>query len=130
MYDEDYDEKKRLKLGKVYEATITLVRNPQFHRKYFALIKCSWEYLTEAQQQFFKNDIDVFRKAVEVAAGHCELCYSIARKEWIEIPKSIAFDKLDEAQFSSLYERVKDVVYITFIPEINREEFENQIQYF
>ena len=72
-YDEDYDEKKKLKIGKTYEATIKLVRNPQFLRKYFALINCAWEYLTEAQQVFFKNNKEVFRKTIEVAAGHCEL---------------------------------------------------------
>lgn len=130
MYDADYDEKKHLKLGKVYEATITLVRNPQFHKKYFALINLAWEYLNERQQEFFKNNKEVFRKAVEVAAGHCELHYSIARKEWLEIPKSISFEKMDEAEFSAMYERVKDVLFEIFLKSVNQEEFINNLQYF
>ena len=129
-YDEDYDEKKKLKKGVTYEATIKLVRNPQFLRKYFALINCAWEYLTEAQQVFFKNNKEVFRKTIEVAAGHCELHYSIERREWLEIPKSISFEKMDEAEFSTLYERVKDVLFEIFLKSVNREEFENQLMYF
>lgn len=129
-YDEDYDEKKKLKIGKTYEATIKLVRNPLFHRKYFALIKCAWEYLTESQQAFFKNDQDVFRKTIEVSAGHCELCYSIERREWIEVPKSISFEKMDEAEFSSLYEKVKDVLFTIFLKSVNKDEFEQQLMYF
>lgn len=38
MYDEDYDEKKKLKIGEVYEAEIRQPRNLRFHRKYFALL--------------------------------------------------------------------------------------------
>lgn len=128
MYDQDYDEKRKLKKGEVYEATITLVRNPRFHRLYYSLINLSWEYLTERQQAFFRNDVEVFRKAVQVAAGHCEPCYSLARREWIEIPKSISFEKMDEAAFSDLYEKVKDVIYRVFIPDINKEEFEYHLK--
>ena len=38
--DEDYEQKKKLKIGKVYKAKITLARNYEFHKKYFALINC------------------------------------------------------------------------------------------
>jgi len=128
LYDTDYDEKKKLKKGEVYEATITLVRNVRFHRLYFSLINLSWEYLTEAQQEFFKNDVEVFRKAVQVAAGHCELCWSIAKHEWVEVPKSISFEKMDEAAFSDLYEKVKNVIYQVFIPDVNKDEFEYHLR--
>lgn len=38
LYDEDFEEKKKLKIGEVYEATIKRPRNLSFHRKYFGLI--------------------------------------------------------------------------------------------
>lgn len=128
--DEDLELKKTLKRGTVVECTIKEVRNLQFHRLYFALIHCAWEYLTEQQREFFKEDVELFRKTVQVAAGHCELCYSVARREWIEVPKSIAFDRLSESDFSKLYERVRDVIYTMFIPNINKKEFEEQLIYF
>ena len=128
--DEDYELKRKLKLGKVYEVTIKECRNIRFHRLYFALIHCAWEYLTEKQQTFFHDDVEAFRKCVEVSAGHYELIYSVDRKEWIEQAKSIAFDKLSESDFSELYERVKDVLYNIFLTSVNKEEFENQLRFY
>ena len=128
--DEDFEKKKTIKRGTVVEATIKEFRNLKFHRLYFALINCSWEYLTEEQRAFFKEDVELYRKTVQVAAGHYEPVYSVKRMEWLEVPKSIAFDKLSEAEFSSLYERVRDVIYTTFIPNINKKEFEEQLKFF
>lgn len=124
LYDEDYDQKKMLKVGTVYEATIKELRNVAFHRKYFSLVNLSWEYLNEQQRAFFKEDVNAFRKTVEIAAGHYEPVYSVARQSWLEVPKSIAFDKLSESDFEKLYERVKNVLFQTFIPQVNRDEFE------
>jgi hypothetical protein len=122
--DTDWEVKKSLKRGKVYECVLKEYRNYRFHRKYFSLINLSWEYLDESQRAFFKENVDAFRKTVEVAAGHYEPVYSVSRKTWLEVPKSIAFDKLDEASFQELYERVKNVIFQTFIPQVNKEEFE------
>ena len=128
--EEDFEKKKKLKRGVVYECTIKEHRNYLFHKKYFSLINLSWEYLTEEQREFFHNDVDAFRKTVEVSAGHYEPMYSVARKEWLEVPKSIAFDKLDEASFSNLYERVKDVLFRIFLGSVNQEQFENELKWF
>ena len=124
MYDEDYDSKKMLKVGNVYEATIKEMRNVAFHRKYFSLINLAWEYLNEQQRNFFKEDVNAFRKTVEIAAGHYEPVYSVARQSWLEVPKSIAFDKLSESDFEQLYEKVKTVIFQTFIPSSVKDEFE------
>ena len=122
--DEDWEKKKTLKRGTIVECTIKEFRNYQFHKLYFSLINLSWEYLDESQRAFFKESVDAFRKTVEVAAGHYEPVYSVSRKAWLEVPKSIAFDKLDEASFHGLYERVKDVIFRFFIPSVNKDEFE------
>lgn len=128
-YDDDYDEKKRLKLGKTYMAKIRLERNPRFHKLYFALISCAWEYLPESQTKGFRSK-ENFRKYVEVAAGHCEPFYSPKLKEWVEIPRSVAFDKMDEAEFRDLYERVKDVIYSIIGRFVSAEEFEKNLSNF
>lgn len=127
MYDEDYDEKKKLKIGEAYEATIRLMRNIDFHRKYFALINCAWEYQNENVVLHFKHSPELFRKTIEMSAGWCDTIYSINRKEWIETPKSISFDKMDNTEFSDLYERVKDVIFSVFLKNISIEEFEKNL---
>ena len=122
--DASYDEKKKLKIGQVYEVTIKLVRNYEFHKKYFALINCAWEYLPEHKQEFFKTK-EVFRKTIEVIAGHCIKWYSPILNEFVDIPESIAFDKMDNAAFQDLYSRVLDVILATI--QVDREEFERNI---
>lgn len=121
-YDADFDEKKKLKLGSTYKANIKLYRNIDFHRKYFKLINLAWEYQNEAEQRHFKT-VDGFRKTVEVASGHCETYYNKDLKSWIDAPKSIAFDKMDNAEFQDLYSRVKEVLFTVFLKNVSEEEF-------
>lgn len=126
-YDSDFEEKKKLKVGEVYQCEIRLARNYEFLKKYFALINCAWEYQGEKVRTFFGENVETFRKAVEVQAGHYELCYSISRKEWLQVPKSISFEKMSEDEFSNLYNRVKDVLYAIFLRNITAEEFEKNL---
>lgn len=126
MYDDDFDEKRKLKIGQVYSAEVRLVRNIEFHRKYFALINCAWEYQDEAVQSLYVNR-DNFRKYVEVAAGWFDLFYSPKQQEWVQVPKSISFEKMKAEEFSDLYERVKDVLYSMFLKNISQEEFERNL---
>ena len=128
--DDDYEKKKTLKRGTVVQCTIQEYRNYKFHRLYFSLINLSWEYLSEQQRAFFKDNVDAFRKTVEVAAGHYEPVYSVARQSWLEVPKSIAFDKLDEASFHELYEKVKSVIFSMFIPDVSKDAFEYELRNF
>lgn len=127
LYDDDYEEKRKLKIGEKYSVEIKKARNVQFHRLYFALINCSWEYLNEAQSEFFHNNKTVFRKSLEVSAGHCDKVFSFKLKDWVDIPKSISFDKMSEFEFRELYERVKDVIFNTILRTITVEEFESNL---
>ena len=127
MYDDDYEEKRKLKIGEKYSVEIKKARNVQFHRLYFALINCAWEYLNEAQSEFFHNNKTVFRKSLEVSAGHCDKVFSFKLKDWVDIPKSISFDKMSEFEFRELYERVKDVIFNTILRTISVEEFESNL---
>ena len=127
--DNDYEEKKKLKLGDVYQITISRPRNYEFHKKYFALINCAWECLNEKQTEFFK-DINNFRKTMELNAGHCETIYSIERREFIEQVLSISFDKMDNDEFESLYNRVFDVILKYPLKNISQEDFINNLANF
>lgn len=128
--DDNYEKKRKLKLGKTYKCKVTLARNYQFHKKYFSLINCAWNYLNERQTAFFKENVTLFRKTVQIAAGYCDMAYSIERKEWIEESRSIAFDSMSEEEFQDLYERVKDVLFITFLKDITEEEFLSNLSNF
>lgn len=123
LFDEDYDNKKKLKLGQDYKVQITKARNIDFHRKYFALINTGWEFLNEEQAKFFHNSREGFRKSVQIAAGYFEKVYSINRGEWIEESISISFDSMDEFEFRELYQKVRDIIFTLIERNVTEEEF-------
>lgn len=129
LYDEDYDKKRMLRVGEVYEVEVRLKRNIRFHRKYFALIACAWNYLTEKQTAFFKSR-ECFRKTMEMAAGYCEPIYSVRRREFIEMPKSISFDSCTPEEFEQVYGNVRDVIFKTALRTISQEDFEANLNLF
>ena len=120
--DTDYNLKRKLKIGSVYEATIREVRNYEFLQKYFALIRCAYDFLTPSQQRFIKS-VDGLRDTVQIAAGYYEVYYSIKRREWVEQSKSISFEKMEESEFSELYEAVKLVLFSTFLKDVDEATF-------
>ena len=126
MNDQDYENKRKLKIGEVYQVSVKLARNYRFHKKYFALINLAWEYLNEKQTEMFKT-MDVFRKTIEVASGYCERIYSIRKKEWFDIPKSIAFDKMSEDEFSELYSNVLDMLLKVVFFDMDEKQVENEL---
>ena len=121
--DDDYDQKRKLKLGEAYSVEVRVARNVDFHRKYFALISYSWEFLNEKEIERFKSK-ENFRKYLEIAAGHCEVIYHPRLQEFVEIPKSISFGSMDNAGFSDLYERVKNVIFSIIGGRVSETEFE------
>ena len=121
--DDDYEEKRKLKLGETYSVEVKVVRNVDFHRKYFALIAYAWEFLNEQETEMFKTK-ENFRKYIEIAAGHCDVIFHPRLQEFVEIPKSIAFAKMDNTAFSDLYGRVKDVIFSIIGDRVTQEEFE------
>ena len=123
LEDDDYEEKKKLKLGQTYSVEIKVARNLDFHRKYFALVAYAWEFLNEQETAKFKSK-ENFRKYLEMAAGHCDIIYHPRLQEFVEVPKSISFGSMDNTAFSELYERVKDVIFSIIGDRVTREEFE------
>lgn len=121
--DDDYDEKRKLKIGETYTVEVKVARNIDFHRKYFALIAYAWEFLNEQETATFRNK-ENFRKYLEVAAGYCDLFYHPRLQEFVEIPKSISFGKMDNTAFSDLYSKVKDVIFSIIGERVGEKEFE------
>lgn len=123
MYDEDYDLKKRLKIGQSYVADVKVARNVGFHRKYWALLNAAWSLLPERTSNGFRS-LEGFRSYVIVAAGFYELYFNPRLKEFVEVPRSISFEKMDEVEFSELYDRSKDVIWSIIGRYVSEDDFE------
>lgn len=129
MYDEDYEEKKKLRIGQIYKAKVSVPRNIQFHRKYFSMISCAWDLLTERQREFFGSK-EGFRKTLQVAAGHCDRVFHLRLREWVEVPRSIAFDKMSGDDFESLYRGVREMLFNVFLQHVTMDQFEEVLVYY
>lgn len=123
LYDEDFEEKKRLKIGQTYRAKISVPRNVSFHRKYWSMISCAWDLLTEKQREFFGTK-ECFRKTVQTAAGYCEKVFNLEQRAWVDVPKSIAFDKMQGDEFEELYRGVREILLTVFLKHLTIEQFE------
>lgn len=123
LYDDDFEEKKKLSIGKDYFADIKVPRNIGLHRKYWSLISCAWDLLSEKARVFFGTK-EGFRKTAQVAAGYCERIYNLDMKSWVEVPRSIAFDKMKGDEFERLYNDVREVLLTVFLKHITIEQFE------
>ena len=117
LYDKDYEEKKKLVIGKDYQAEIKLARNIFFHRKYFGMLDAAWSLLRENQRVFFGGATygetfgkEAFRRSVQISAGFFEPIWDVKGRCWQKSVKSIAFDKMDEGEFENLYKAVYDTV--------------------
>lgn len=127
--DDDFEVKRKLKIGNTYELTIKEVRNPLFNRKFHAMIRVAWDYLPEDMQNKFGN-IDNFRYMTEIKAGFCEMVFDPVSGFVTYRPMSTAFDKMTESQFEKVYNGVLDVILRDYLPHINSDSFTEQIKWF
>jgi hypothetical protein len=89
-----------LQPGELFTLTYWFPRNPKLHGLHFAMLTG----LFDAQEQF--ADPEQFRKWVEVGAGHCDFVPGPTGR-MVALPKSIAWDKLDDADFQKHHEDAK-----------------------
>ena len=85
--------------GDTVKASFSLPRSPAFHRRHFAILHA----LFDNQEAF--TDLDAFRMWVQVGAGFCVLLPGPKGKP-VAVPKSIAWDRLDDADFAAHHDAV------------------------
>lgn len=125
--DEDLEKERKLTNGNIYSCEVKTYRNYEFHKKYFAMIRKAWECLNEWEQELFKN-VRSFRKSMEITAGHCDVIWNVRVQGFSEVPKSIAFDKMDDLEFKILYEGVRNAIFQTVLKgKISEEDFNREL---
>ena len=117
--DEDREIFNKLSPDEVYYLEIKKVRNPQFHRKFFALINLGFNNLPEQYESICPN-IEVFRSQMLVMAGHFEVLYDFDGKEMIKA-KSINFATVDDIEFSRIYQDVLNVMHVVQLVQFQRQ---------
>jgi len=105
-----YNKKK---LGVVIEVDAIEVRNPGFHRKFFALLNLAFGYWepgeVSAKYGVPEKNFERFRKDVTILAGYHHTVIRLDGTARVEAD-SISFAKMEQETFESLYSNVLDVL--------------------
>ena len=86
--------------GQEVEARLYKSVNPKFRRKFFALLKVAFD-MADFQVNDQPGNMEQFRRYVTVGSGYCD--YYKHGDGFIAVPKSIAWAKMEDAEFANLY---------------------------
>lgn len=117
-FDEDAELMIRLREGKAYTLTYKRARDLTRHRRFFALVT-----LVAERHPVFDNKEKALI-AVKLAAGHCDFFPHPQTGELIPLPKSIAFDQLDEDAFQSFYQDAVQGILDHLALDLSREQID------
>lgn len=112
--EQEYEKVKTMKPGVLIRAEVKQVRNPMFHRKFFALLRVGFDAFevppgTEYKGFEVQKDFEQFREDVTIAAGFFTVTYRINGDTRVKA-KSIRFGRMSPEQFERLYSQVADVL--------------------
>ena len=121
--DEDSQEAlSRVKAGTVIHGKFRRMRNPDFHRKFFALLRFLYEHWQpgELQDPRWKGvtpqkSFERFRKDIIILAGFYESSWRLDGSVRIEA-RDVSFGKMSQEEFEELYQRVIDVGLQRILP--------------
>ena len=125
---DDKDKIGKLPVGEPFLISYVKVRNPAHLRKYFAFLKAVYDNLPEKYEQNWP-DFESFRKGVQMYSGYFTETVTLKGDRML-IPKSIAYNELDEMAFSELHTKVKNFLGKHILPDMDMEVVEREIEQF
>ena len=129
MYDSDYDEKQRLKVGDTVLCSIKRPRNYEFFKKYWALLRLTvtnLPHLIQQQMQIFTEE-DML-DCLKVDLGLYTTVWHGATQ--IIKPGSISFARMDESEFERFFQRSVDVILRIYLRGTDRQALIDEIDNF
>ena len=102
-------------IGRVIQCKVSQPRNVLFHRKWFALLKYSFEYWAETapaveyKGEQAQPDFDRFRRDITILAGKYHSVVNLKGEVRFEAD-SVSFGKMDAQAFEELYSKTIDVL--------------------
>ena len=129
MYDSDLEEKKRLREGSVVKVSVTKQRNYEFHKKFFALVRLTFENLPETLQQMLniRSEEDMLT-CIKLDLGYASTVWYGTKQ--VVIPKSISFAAMDQTEFEQFYNRAVDMVLGLYLRGTNKQDLLEEIENF
>lgn len=110
-----WNRMKSLEAGEISLLEFIIPRNGKFHRKYFALLDVGFDAWTpNRKHKTYKGRVveknrEQFREDIIILAGFYEQTFDLHGRMKIRA-KSIAFAKMDDAEFEELYQATVTVL--------------------
>ena len=119
-----------IKVGDVIHANFKKMRSPQFHRKYFALLNFAFEHMEQCDHRYngeiVEPNFDEFRNNLCILAGHYTKVFDLSGVIHFRA-KSISFAKMDETEFSDLYDKTITVILRKVLNNYSRKDLDDVI---
>lgn len=129
LYESDYEVLKRLKEGAEVLVEVKQERNTKFHKKFFALLRLTLDNLPERIiAEYHLYGVEDLLIIIKYLLGYAELV-KVGNWQYLS-PRSIAFSKMTEQEFSDFYARAVQLIIHTFLPGMTTEDIENEIYRF
>lgn len=130
LYDSDQDLKQRLRVGSTVRCRVSLPRNYEFHKKFFALLRLTFDNLPLplVERWNIRNEQDMLRR-FKRDLGY----FTSNRNEYGELEieyLSISFAAMDQKDFEDFYNECIDLVLHRYITGLDRQDLLDEIERF
>jgi len=112
--EEDQEKLRKIKAGAAVRCEIAQMRNPQFHKKFFSLVKFLYDIWAETVEPKEYRGVQVmpsferFRKDLIILTGRFTAHYNIRGEVRVEAD-SISFAKMSQEEFEKLFSETIDI---------------------
>lgn len=127
LYDSDLEQKRRLKTGSTVLCRISKPRNLRFHKKFFALLRLTFDNLPEhlhaslgiysEEDMLMSVKIDLGLTTVVRIAGR-----DVLREG------SISFAAMDETEFDGFYHRTVNLILHKYLRGTDRQALLDEVR--
>lgn len=129
MYNSDYEEKKKLRVGETVMCKISKPRNYEFHKKFFALVRLTYQNLPEHLHHMLSIwSEDDMLTCIKMELGLASEIYH-GNKLYVKTG-SISFASMDNTEFEKFYQRAIDVILNKYLRGTNRNDLVDAISEF
>lgn len=112
--------------GKRVKVDAKVPRSGPHHRLFWALATTVWQTLPESQQLRYP-DVESLVAALKIIAGHRQLIVFPDGTQGY-VPKSIAYDRMGQEEFSAFFEKCVDFICRSVLPNVSRDDLKREIQ--
>jgi hypothetical protein len=112
---------RRTPEGECVKVDVKRERNLQHHRLFFAMLNLV------ADNSRYYHTTDQVLTALKIALGHVETFIHPTTGKTYLIPKSIAFEKMDQDEFREFFERCVDVIVQRFLPGVTDRDVRREL---